>query len=67
MIMQEFIFFVLKCIFFKNISKNIKLNNLRDDPIKTLDDRVPGVGDVGDGIPGHRQELREQDVTKSML
>ena len=30
---------------------------LRDDPIKALDDSIPGVGDVGDGVPGHGAEL----------
>ena len=52
-------------IFF--ISTSLEGNNLRDDSIETLDDRVPGVGYVGDGVPGHRQELKEQDDNKSMF
>ena len=56
----------MKCMTFF-ISTSLEGNNLRDDSIETLDDRVPGVGYVGDGVPGHRQELREQNVTKSML
>jgi len=34
---------------------------LVDDPAKALEYGVPGIGDVGDGIPRHRQELPHQN------
>ena len=51
----------------RNIDYSLLKISLRDDSICTLEYSIPGIGYVGDGVPGHRQELKEQDDNKSMF